>query len=406
MLTRLRASGFKSLNDLEIEFPRLTVLFGPNASGKSNIIEAALMLSRIATSRTLPEAFREPVRGYPFEAFTFPPGGLPDLLSQERVRFSLEADIGVESDRFNYRIGVELRPTTGSLLVHDEYLGWIGRKRKPQIETQGRKRYLHPLHRGRPPGEDLPVNYAALSDRRLVGTRYDAIEACRGELENWRVYYLEPRRVMRGPASPADVSDIGMEGRRIAPYLYRLKAQCPTHFAAIKRTLKTIIPGIEDLKITLDEMRGTLDIEVLQDGRRFSSRIISEGTLRVLGLCAIVANPWPAGLIAFEEPENGVHPRRLELIAQLLVSLALEQGKQVIVTTHSPLFCDTVLKLTRDCRDDVALLSVRCGRTGTEVRGMEFANGLFHDEELASALSAPGEDGLFEALLLRGWLDG
>jgi hypothetical protein len=59
--------------------------------------------------------------------------------------------------------------------------------------------------------------------------------------------------------------------------------------------------------------------------------------LRVLALCAIAVNPWNGPLSAFEEPENGVHPRRLELIADLLTSLALEQGRQLVVTSHSPL---------------------------------------------------------------------
>jgi AAA15 family ATPase/GTPase len=48
MLKRLRVQGFKSLADIEFEFPALTVLFGPNASGKSNLLDALLTLSRLA----------------------------------------------------------------------------------------------------------------------------------------------------------------------------------------------------------------------------------------------------------------------------------------------------------------------------------------------------------------------
>ncbi len=53
MLKTLRVRGFKSLDDVTLDFPRLTVLFGPNASGKSNILDAVQALSRFATSRTL-----------------------------------------------------------------------------------------------------------------------------------------------------------------------------------------------------------------------------------------------------------------------------------------------------------------------------------------------------------------
>jgi len=92
MLTKLHVKGFKSLTNLTIEFPRLTVLFGPNAAGKSNILEAAQMLAQIGTSRTLADAFSaQMIRGYPLEAFRFPEGGLPLLLGQRTARMSLGA---------------------------------------------------------------------------------------------------------------------------------------------------------------------------------------------------------------------------------------------------------------------------------------------------------------------------
>ncbi len=76
MLRRLVVNGFKSLSEVGVEFPRMTVLFGPNAAGKSNLLEAIQALSRVGTSRTLSEALSEPIRGYPVEAFSFPSGGL------------------------------------------------------------------------------------------------------------------------------------------------------------------------------------------------------------------------------------------------------------------------------------------------------------------------------------------
>lgn len=65
MLRRLRVQGFKSLRDVEISFPRFTVLFGPNAAGKSNLLDAIQALARVGTSRTLSDALSEPIRGYP-----------------------------------------------------------------------------------------------------------------------------------------------------------------------------------------------------------------------------------------------------------------------------------------------------------------------------------------------------
>ena len=80
MLERIRIQGFKSLRDAKVELAPLVVLFGPNAAGKSNLLEALLLLSRLVGERTLSEAFAEGIRGYPLEAFTLAEGGLEQLL--------------------------------------------------------------------------------------------------------------------------------------------------------------------------------------------------------------------------------------------------------------------------------------------------------------------------------------
>jgi AAA15 family ATPase/GTPase len=89
-------------------------------------------------------------------------------------------------------------------------------------------------------------------------------------------------------------------------------------------------------------------------------------------------------LIAFEEPENGVHPRRIELIARLLLSLAKDQKRQVIVTTPSPLFCDAILREARllQSEGDVALLNVCYSAKGTEVHPFDITGPLFKDGEI------------------------
>src|SRR5262245_34343810 len=91
VLSQFTIKSFKSLAEVEVAFPRLAVLFGPNAAGKSNLLDAVQALSRIGTSRTLSDALAEPIRGYPVEAFAFPEGGLAALLGQKAASFSLDA---------------------------------------------------------------------------------------------------------------------------------------------------------------------------------------------------------------------------------------------------------------------------------------------------------------------------
>jgi energy-coupling factor transporter ATP-binding protein EcfA2 len=412
VLKKLTVKGFKSLEDVAVEFPRMAVLFGPNAAGKSNLLDAVQALSRIGTSRTLSDALSEPIRGYPIEAFAFPAGGLAALLSETTASFSLETvlDVGKEHYLYNYRLAVEIQPGSGSLSVQDEYLATLGKRGEPKgnpsierVEDQLRiRRKSKPAN---PRREDVGQNYAILSDPRWSGIEYRAIERCRNELSGWRTYYLDPRVAMRSARPPSDVRDIGVLGEDIAPFLYRLRAEHAKRFDAVKRTLRSLIPSVEDLTVDLDKKRGTLDIQVRQGGKEFSSRIVSEGTLRVLALCALTVNPWSGSLLAFEEPENGVHPRRLELIVELLGSLAADQGRQVIVTTHSPLFCDAVLRLAKDHPKEIALLRVRQGPTGTEIAPFITSGPLFKDHEIAKALTTGTEDGLFENLILRGMID-
>src|SRR5947208_11188291 len=108
MLRSLVVKGFKSLTDIRVRFSPLTVLFGPNAAGKSNLLEAVQTLSRIGTSRTLSDALGQPIRGYPLETFTFPEGGLPALLQRQMAHFELEAtlEVGKELYRYLVKVGV------------------------------------------------------------------------------------------------------------------------------------------------------------------------------------------------------------------------------------------------------------------------------------------------------------
>jgi predicted ATPase len=410
MLRRLHIKDFKSLKDIEVELPRFAVLFGPNSSGKSNFLDALQALSRAGTLRTLSDALAEPIRGYAIESFSFPPGGLQALLGEESASFEIEADVSVKKEAFRYRFRSDIEPGSGRLGISDEYLAQLGStgqaKGKPSIERVGNQLYIRrkskPAH---PRQESVGLNHTILSDPRLGGVEYRAIERVREELSGWRTYYLDPRVAMRKAQPPSDVRDIGVLGGEVAPFLYRLRAENQKAYDAVSRTLRSIIPSIEDMTVDLDKRRGTLDITIRQDGIDYSSRVASEGTLRVLALCSIAVNPWGGSLLAFEEPENGVHPRRIELIAKLLHSLATEQERQVIVTTHSPLFCDAVLELAGGQKDAVGLFNVQRLGQATSIKPFPAPGRLFDRHAIERELDTGSEDGVFGRLMLRGMID-
>ena len=93
MIRRIHIQRYKSLRDVKVALQPLSVLFGPNAAGKSNFIDALQLLSRIAGSRSLKEAFEPPYRGKPMESFSFDETGLEGLMKKESVSFQIEADI-------------------------------------------------------------------------------------------------------------------------------------------------------------------------------------------------------------------------------------------------------------------------------------------------------------------------
>jgi predicted ATPase len=394
----------------------MAVFFGPNTAGKSNLIDSLQALSRLATCRTLSDALQEPIRGYPAETFSFPSDGLKGLLGQPEASFEFGSvvEVGERKEQYEYRLSVRIVPATGALSVTDEYLAALttqgGVKGNPLIERiqENGKEELRIRRRGKPAHprtEPIGLNHTMVSDLRLGDSEYSGIEKCRNEFAGWRAYYLDPRIAMRRPVPPAEVQDIGAFGENIAPFLYRLQQTSGKRFEAVKRLLCTLVPRVESVAVDLDRQRGTLDVIVRQDGVDFSSRILSEGTLRILALCAITVNPWASPVMAFEEPENGVQPRRIELITNLLCSIALEYKRQLIVTTHSPLFVASVIKRAREYKDQIGLFNVHRSLLGTEIGPFDIAGPLFTDSKIKEALTDRGEDGVFEGLALRGMLD-
>jgi len=91
-----------------------------------------------------------------------------------------------------------------------------------------------------------------------------------------------------------------------------------------------------------------------EDGRIFSSRVLSEGTLRLLALCVLLYDSQHKNLLCFEEPENGIHPCRIKSMIDVLKDLTTDFNdnsslvRQVIVNTHSPVLIGEMMKWKDD----------------------------------------------------------
>ena len=121
MITRVVIKGYKSLRDVDLELSALTLVIGPNASGKSNLLDALGLLSRMATGGTIRSAFDEH-RGNPLEAFFVPPGGLEELLTSDVLTFSL----GVEVESVKRAILGTAAMLTGAAVAVSGVIGFVG----------------------------------------------------------------------------------------------------------------------------------------------------------------------------------------------------------------------------------------------------------------------------------------
>ncbi len=378
MLKRIKVCGYKSLVDVDIDLHPLSVLLGPNASGKSNFLDALQLLSRIATRQTLKEAFEPPYRGKPLESFTFGSRGIRGLLGQETASFSIEADVSLsdsvleavnrqvremkqsgtssELDRsgknhilvrernLRYRVEIEILPKSGILRVTDEFLGALTRdgriqgKRKLFLEKE--KEHLHL----RIEGQSRPIYYERYLDHSILSKplyppHHPHLVAFRKELASWNFFYLEPREKMRAASEVKEVRHIGLMGEELASFLNTLKALDPPQFKAVEKALKMIIPKASGIDVGPNDL-GEVELNLMEGDVPVPARVLSEGTLRVLGLLALGGAKESPSVLGFEEPENGIHPRRLRMIADLLKNRAAMGNTQLIITTHSPVLPD------------------------------------------------------------------
>lgn len=378
MLNRVHVKGYKSLDDVEVRMPPLAVLFGPNAAGKSNFLDALQLLSKLGTSRTLKEAFDPPYRGKPLESFTVGEGGIRGLVERERLVFSIEADLHlsdavvesvnrqirdmrrpsgdatsaqagkaparVRERDLRYRIEIEMLPGSGVLRVTDEYLAALNAngeptgKRRPFVERQGEKIHLRLEGQAHPTYYDRYLDHAVLSMPHYP-PHYPHLVAARHELESWLFFYFEPRERMRATNPIKEVRHIGLMGEELAAFLRTLKALEPRQFEAVEKALRAVLPDVDGIEVEVSDL-GEVELRLGENGVAIPARVLSEGTLRILGLLALAGVGETPSLVGFEEPENGVHPGRIRLIADLLKTRASLGQAQYIVTTHSPFLAD------------------------------------------------------------------
>lgn len=407
MLTRLKVSGFKNLVDVDVRFGPFTCIAGPNGVGKSNLFDAILFLSASA-DRTLMEAAKAvrdesnragDIRAIfhrvgdavdaeiSFEAEMILPSSGVDELGQSvspsntfvryKLRLRLRSDDSPHLEAGQIEILEEallpFRPKTAETqLLFEPSHEWIksvlkGQKTNELISTEskpsnepGKTQVVVGLHQDLRSGRKL-IAPAATLPRTMLSTvqagEYPTAMLVRREMQSWRQLHLEST-ALRKTDSFTDLSRMGADGSHLPATLYHLarraassnghpdEAKSAAVYARVANRLAELIEDVREVSVERDETQQRLILCLRsRDGTIHQASALSDGTLRFLALAVAEFDGRSGGLVCFEEPENGIHPRRIPAMLRLLEDIAsdpqsvTDEGnplRQVIINTHSP----------------------------------------------------------------------
>jgi predicted ATPase len=363
MIKRLYIDGYKSFKNFEVELQPLSVIFGPNGSGKSNLIDAIQLLSALCTSKNITDAFKHH-RGEILESFNYSDVGFDENMKKPILVMTFEIDIEISENtlselsqkysnsvlskdilkvtqnierNFKYSLLVGAATKTGFLHVISESLIPLnGNHEDYYIERNYDDigAMFEPLGCGMFIGE-LGDPRSTVISNAFEFPLHPVIKALNIEMSKLRTYYLNPQ-VMRENHPVKDVRSLASDGSDIAPFLNVLRDQKPNAYNNLIRTLKNILP--QKPNILIDRPKpGSLALKIEENGIPYSADLVSDGTLRVIGFLAAFRPENNSTLVAFEEPENGVHPVRLSQLADVINNMADTGLFQIIITTHSPI---------------------------------------------------------------------
>jgi predicted ATPase len=361
MLTSVTLANYRSFGpEQQIPLQPITVLVGPNNSGKSTFLEFFQHLYEWAgdAHAVLARHLHRPAV----------PGSLTVGLHWSDASYRAEIDPRSKAwavDRFRHGATTVWERPVGATA-----LKVAGAKKDPPPERTG---LALALDGGTPP----PLNAQALV-RSLFQPllRSRLIRLTRGALR---------------ADSPASANpELRADGDGLPSLVAYWRSLDDPRAARLDSFITTCAPEIEKILARPVDSGNRLVIRQ-RDGERFDASDVSDGILHLVGLAAHAVVAEPGSLLLIEEPEAAVHPRRLAQYVDLLRTIVEEYRCQVVLATHSPV-------LVRAFKDEPeAIVHFDRGEDGTRVRALTDMPRVL--EQLQVADADPGE------LLTGGFLD-
>lgn len=347
-LLELHVENFRSLRDVTIPLGPLTVLVGANGVGKSNVLKVFDLLADII--RTDLEPALESRGGFDEVAFwggPKPPTTLrirlkatwtthsspnaPDEYDLKVRRYSAASN----KDRGRYRLtrseSFQFKRTRGRgrrITVSGERATVVDTR--PNVGFEDSSEFgIQRLSSGLSTLPRLAKTEGGSEVRRVAD-----------QLSSFRVFDVDVDAARLPARLDRDYDDLSSNADNLAAFLYMLSEDAPV-WAQLVDDARSVLPQLADIEF--DEIGGRAEqvtVSLVERGLRRPTPLAdaSYGTVRLLGLLALLHDPAPPALTCIEEIDHGLHPQALQLIVERLREAS--ERSQFIVATHSPALAD------------------------------------------------------------------
>ncbi|MDR4508281.1 MAG: AAA family ATPase [Candidatus Brocadiaceae bacterium] len=312
-IDKVSLKGFKSIEELN-QFPvnKLNVLIGANGAGKTNFVDFFRMLRTFADEC--------------FQQFVLDSGGGDGFLFLgPKVTSTISSRLEFGPNAYEFY----LKPTAhGALQITRETVEYSGNTQiigSGSLESALRKRR-----------DDRSLRYPP-----SYGVPHYVYES----VSSWTVYHFHdtsPLASMRRDQSVRDWSLFRHDASNIAPFLLNLTEWKQDSYELIRDTVRLIAPFFDDFLLR-PQAKGS-DEQVRLEWRQkgsdfpFQSNQLSDGTMRFICLATALLQPEPPATVVIDEPELGLHPYAISILADLIKSAS--ERTQVIISTQSPTLLD------------------------------------------------------------------
>ncbi|MGV8122923.1 MAG: AAA family ATPase [Candidatus Xenobiia bacterium LiM19] len=318
-LNKLTIKGFKSIQNLEdFELSSLNVLIGANGAGKTNLIDFFRLL-RAMMELPLPNPIKASLQAYIKDG-----GGTDDyLFNGPKVTKQIEAKIMFGPHGYRFKLAPTAQET---FLINDE--AWYC-----ESDNSG----WHELGSGHtePKLLNKRIDSVIENDCSVATHVYKAISSC-------KIYHFHDTSKlapMRRSETIEDNDYLRFDGANIAPFLYNLKKNRKSSYQQIVDNIRLATPFFEDFILKPDP-KEKVRLLWRQKGSDYplKPQHLSDGTIRYICLTTALLQPDPPSIIIIDEPELGLHPYAIDILAELIQ--ATSSRTQIIVSTQSPSLVD------------------------------------------------------------------